>query len=143
MSRTTREENEKFLISKKRHRFGNSNVDSAPLSRQPELKKKDSREEAYGITECAIYSAKSVLVKAEEILKGPFGGGRAFTGLGHAPGTRVPPFLGLLRCPPQPCSHSACGPEKLLPGLHFQLLKILQVVPKHLRKSCQAFNFNE
>ena len=40
-------------------------------------------------------------------------------------GTRVPPFLGLLRCPlPQPCSHSACGPEKLLPGLHFQLLKI-------------------
>ena len=25
---------------------------------------------------------------------------------------------------PQPCSHSACGLEKLLPGLHFQSLKI-------------------
>ena len=32
-------------------------------------------------------------------------------------GTRVPPFLGLLRCHPN-------GPEKLLPGFHFQLLNI-------------------
>ena len=51
-----------------------------------------------------------------------------------------PATLGLVTLPPQPCSHSACAPEKLLPGPHFQLLKILQVVPKHLRKCCQAFS---
>ena len=38
--------------------------------------------------------------------------------------TRVPPFVACNVAPPQPCSHSACGPEKLLPGLHFHLLKI-------------------
>ena len=53
-------------------------------------------------------------------------------------GMRVPPSLGLLRCLPQPCSCSACGPEKLLPGLHFQLLKMCKWSHKHLRKCCQA-----
>ena len=43
--------------------------------------------------------------------------------LGHAR-ARCPSLFGLVTLPPQPCSHSACRPEKLLPGLHFQLLKI-------------------
>ena len=33
-----------------------------------------------------------------------------------------PALLGLVTLPSQPCSHSACGSEKLLPDLYFQLL---------------------
>ena len=68
--------------------------------------------------------------------------------LAHSQGRGSRPFLGLLRChpslPPQPRSHSASGPEKLLPGLHFQLLKICkwsQTLEKML--SGVQFSMNE
>ena len=58
---------------------------------------------------------------------------------------RVPSFFGACNVAPlpQPCSHSACGSEKLLPGLYFSITENLQVVPKHLRKCCEAFNLQK
>ena len=45
-------------------------------------------------------------------------------GMWHTDEDAGPALFGLVTLLTQPCSHSACGPEKLLPGLHFQLLKI-------------------
>ena len=45
--------------------------------------------------------------------------------------TRVPPVLGFVTLLSQPCSHSACGPEKTVARPSFSITENLQVVPKH------------
>ena len=64
-------------------------------------------------------------------------------------GERVPPFLGLQRCPPLPPPSSpsptlftrCLWSRKICwQALISQINENLQVVPKHLRKCCEAFN---